>query len=124
MPGYSASKAALNAFTLCLREQLKLTTVRVIEISPPPVQSTYGLTKPSGILHADSLLAELHDYMGVDIGRKLGMPLDTFTERAYQKLAEGKDQIVIGHIGPADTFNKIIEQRRAAFENLAKLMRG
>lgn len=39
LPAYSASKAALNVFTLCLREQLRHSSTRVIEISPPPVQS-------------------------------------------------------------------------------------
>ncbi len=39
LPAYSASKAALNVFTLCLREQLSETNVKVIEVSPPPVQS-------------------------------------------------------------------------------------
>lgn len=39
LPAYSASKAALNAFTLCLREQLRHSQTSVIEISPPPVQS-------------------------------------------------------------------------------------
>ncbi len=43
LAGYSASKAALNVFTLCLREQLKAaeSTVRVIEIYPPVVQSQF-----------------------------------------------------------------------------------
>jgi short-subunit dehydrogenase involved in D-alanine esterification of teichoic acids len=39
LPAYSASKAAMNAFTLCLRDQLALSKVKVIELSPPPVQS-------------------------------------------------------------------------------------
>jgi NAD(P)-dependent dehydrogenase (short-subunit alcohol dehydrogenase family) len=39
LPAYSASKAALNAFVLCLRDQLSGTNVNVIELSPPPVQS-------------------------------------------------------------------------------------
>ncbi len=31
---------------------------------------------------------------------------------------------MVGAIGPADTFNEIIDKRRVAFENLAKMMRG
>jgi short-subunit dehydrogenase involved in D-alanine esterification of teichoic acids len=41
LPAYSASKAALNAFVLCLRDQLRNTNVKVIELSPPPVQSKF-----------------------------------------------------------------------------------
>ncbi len=62
--------------------------------------------------------------MGEEAGRKLGMPLDTFTEQAYNESAAGHDQIVIGSVGPANTFNEIIDKRRAAFESLAKMMRG
>ncbi|KAF7114440.1 hypothetical protein CNMCM5793_008744 [Aspergillus hiratsukae] len=105
VPGYSASKAALNAFTLCLRDQLQDTNVAVIEISPPAVQT------------------EIHDYMGEEIGRKLGMPLDTFTELAFKGLVAGQDQIVIGSIGPAERFNALMDQRRQAFEDLAKMIR-
>ena len=72
-------KAALNAFILCLREQLRDTSVKVIELSPPAVQT------------------ELHDVeMGVEAGRKLGMPLDAFTDLAYKGLCSGQDQVVIG----------------------------
>lgn len=62
--------------------------------------------------------------MGLEAGRNLGMPLDAFIDQAYQGLAEGKDQIVIGSIGPPETFNEIIDKRRTAFANLSKMMRG
>ena len=57
-------------------------------------------------------------------GRQLGMPVDAFTDEAYKALASGSDQVVIGSIGPADTFNEIVDKRRTAFENLSKMMRG
>jgi short-subunit dehydrogenase involved in D-alanine esterification of teichoic acids len=40
LPAYSASKAALDAFLVCLREQMRSTEVAVIHLSPPIVQST------------------------------------------------------------------------------------
>jgi short-subunit dehydrogenase involved in D-alanine esterification of teichoic acids len=105
LPAYCGSKAALNVFTLCLRENLGNTKIKIIEISPPPVQT------------------ELHDYMGEN-GRSFGMPVDQFTDAAHRGLLEGKDQIVIGAVGPAETFNEIVDKRRDAFENFAKLMRS
>jgi hypothetical protein len=68
--------------------------------------------------------AELHDYMGAEKGRQLGMPLDKFTNEAFAGLVSGKDQIIIGSIGPADVFNEIVDKRRTAFENLSKMMKG
>lgn len=38
-PNYCASKAALHHFILCVREQLRETGVKVVEILPPAVQS-------------------------------------------------------------------------------------
>ncbi|OQU98473.1 hypothetical protein CLAIMM_04258 [Cladophialophora immunda] len=106
LPAYSASKAALNAFVLCLRDQLRNSSVRVIEISPPPVQT------------------ELHDYLGAERGRSMGMPVDKFIEAAFEGLASGSDQIVIGAVGSAEIFNDIIAKRRTLFENLVKMWRG
>ncbi|KAH7381836.1 hypothetical protein BKA64DRAFT_697655 [Cadophora sp. MPI-SDFR-AT-0126] len=107
LPAYSASKAALNVFTLCLREQLKASSsaVKVVEIYPPPVQT------------------EIHDYMTPDIGRKLGMPLQTFTEQAYSGLVSGSDQIIIGGPEPRETFLEVVEKRRGLMEGLAAMMR-
>lgn len=62
--------------------------------------------------------------MGEERGRQLGMPLNAFIDEAYKGLASGSDQVVVGSIGPADTFNDIIDKRRVAFENFAKMMRG
>ena len=108
LPSYSASKAALNAFVLCLREQLRESTVKVIELSPPVVQT------------------ELHDAeMGEEAGRNLGMPIDRFTDLALAGLREGKDQVVIGALWgePDGTLDDIINKRRTAFEGLAATMR-
>ncbi|KAL4948759.1 short-chain dehydrogenase/oxidoreductase, partial [Aspergillus filifer] len=108
LPAYSASKAALNVFVLCLREQLRVqkANIKVIEISPPVVQT------------------ELHDYMGKEKGRSLGMPVDEFTDRVFEGLREGKDQIVVESIGHPETFNDILEKRREQFGNLARRIRG
>lgn len=57
-------------------------------------------------------------------GRSFGMPVDRFTNEAHRVLLEGKDQIVIGAVGPAETFNEIVDKRREAFDNLAKVMRS
>ena len=40
-PNYCASKAAMHHFILCLREQLKETKVKVVELYPPAVQSKF-----------------------------------------------------------------------------------
>jgi short-subunit dehydrogenase involved in D-alanine esterification of teichoic acids len=92
---------------LCLRSELAYakSNVNIVEISPPVVQT------------------ELHDYNGPG-GRKMGMPADEFIDAAYKGLVAGSDQIVIGTIGPQERFDGIINQRRAAFEDLAKLMQG
>lgn len=62
--------------------------------------------------------------MGEDRGRIFGMPLEEFSKKALEGLFSGNDQIVIGSIGPEDAFNEIIDKRRTAFHNLAKMMRG
>lgn len=68
-------------------------------------------------------LAELHDYMGAEKGRQMGMPLKEFTEKAWDKLANGDDEVYVGCIPPEDRFFSIARQRRSACEDFADLMR-
>lgn len=67
---------------------------------------------------------ELHDYMGEEKGRALGMPLAEFCDKAYEGLASGNDQIIIGSVGPPEKFMDIVDKRRGIFEFLAKMMRS
>ncbi|KAJ5219682.1 short-chain dehydrogenase/oxidoreductase [Penicillium chermesinum] len=106
VPFYSATKAALSSYALSLRESLRNQNVKVLELSPPAVQT------------------ELHDFMGEDTGRKVGMPLDKFTDEALEGFLSGKDQIVIGPFPPAERFLRIVDTQRAAFEDLSKMYRS
>jgi hypothetical protein len=60
----------------------------------------------------------------------MGMPLDEFSEKAYGLLMTGRDQIIIGSIGPAgavgpaEMFLEVVEKRRSIFEWLSKMMLG
>lgn len=73
-PIYSASKAALHSFTISLRHQLSDTSVEVIEIAPPAVNTNLGG-------------AGLHTQ---------GEPLDAFADGIFSELAEGKKEIGYG----------------------------
>jgi uncharacterized oxidoreductase len=68
MPTYCATKAALHSYTLSLRKQLSATSVRVIEIVPPMVNTDLG---GKG----------LHDE---------GAPLDAFSDHCIAHLAAGE----------------------------------
>ena len=88
------------------------------------------MVKSSRIRSCSHLIAELHDYMGEEVGRKLGMPLDVFTEEAFKGVCSGNDQIIIGNLGPgagiipSAEFDALVNKRRSTFTSLAKLMRG
>jgi len=74
MPMYCATKAALHSFTLSLRHQLKETSVAVIEIIPPKVQTDLG-----GVgLHDD------------------GVALEDFVDHAWRELGTGAIEFGFG----------------------------
>lgn len=74
MPTYCATKAALHSFTLSLRHQLKDTSVKVIEIVPPAVNTDLGG-------------AGLHSF---------GENLDEFANHIMAKLFESDDNVEVG----------------------------
>ena len=79
-PNYCAAKAAMHHFALCLREQLKDTKVKVVEIIPPAVQTE---------LHNETNQPDLG-------GELIGMALDEFTDEAFEGLEGGLEQIPVG----------------------------
>ena len=75
-PVYSATKAAVHSFTVSLRRQLAGSTVQVVEIIPPVVDTP---------LHRDMPAAP-----------PMAMPLGRFLDRAMRGLDVGKEEIPIG----------------------------
>lgn len=73
-PIYSATKAALHSFTMSLRHQLSETSVEVIEIAPPAVNTDLGGTG----LHTQ------------------GEPLDAFADGIFKGLEDGRKEIGYG----------------------------
>ncbi|KAH6954252.1 hypothetical protein HG530_015226 [Fusarium avenaceum] len=104
MPAYSASKAALTAYVTCLRRQNAGSSTKIIELWPPVVQT------------------ELHDYMGPENGRAMGMPVAEFVEKTWPHVVSGLDHIIVGAIGPEASFLSSIQQRREQFDMLSGLM--
>ena len=97
----------MHQLILCLREQLRGSNVKVIEILPPAVQT------------------ELHDAKNqpdIKDGGKMGMPLDQFTEEAWKGLVMGKTDIPVGLSKRAyETFE---EKRQELFRGMVEKMRG
>ncbi|WP_247827379.1 SDR family oxidoreductase [Arthrobacter antioxidans] len=75
-PVYSATKAAVHSFTVSLRHQLAGSTVQVVEIIPPVVDTPLHRSLPST--------------------PPMAMPLDRFLDRAIHGLDAGKDEIPVG----------------------------
>ncbi len=75
-PVYCATKAAVHSFTVSLRGQLAGSTVQVVEIIPPVVDTP---------LHRDMPAAS-----------PMAMGLERFLDRAVRGLDAGKDEIPIG----------------------------
>ncbi|QMU27219.1 SDR family oxidoreductase [Adhaeribacter radiodurans] len=71
---YSATKAALHSFTLSLRRQLRDTSIKVLEIVPPAVQTDLGG-------------AGIHTF---------GAPLNDFADGIMAGLARGEEEVGYG----------------------------
>ena len=106
-PNYCASKAAAHHLILTLREQLKGSNVKIVELLPPAVQT------------------ELHDEKhqpDIKNGRSIGMPLDEFTDKAWKGLQEGGTDIPIGMA--EEPYKGWEKQRQEGFRAMVEQMRG
>ena len=75
-PIYSATKSAVHAFTVALREQLEGSPVKVIELIPPAVKTD---------LHRGQQRQPISQ-----------MPLEEFVAHAMRGLDQGHDEIAVG----------------------------
>ena len=73
-PVYSATKAALHSFTQSLRYQLAATSIQVVEIIPPAVNTDLGG-------------AGIHTF---------GVPLDEFADAVMARIAAGDREVAYG----------------------------
>ncbi|CAG2007470.1 unnamed protein product [Fusarium graminearum] len=82
-PNYNASKAALHAFVMDIRYQLRDDgcPLHIVEVFPPAVQTE---------LHNEEHQPDIVN------GNEIGMPLDDFIDKLYDELAKGSDQLAIG----------------------------
>lgn len=65
-PTYSATKSAIHAYSMALREQLKDTSIEVIEIAPPYVQTTLQgekQAKDERAMPLDAFITEVMDIL-------------------------------------------------------------
>jgi uncharacterized oxidoreductase len=94
VPVYSATKAALRSFTLSLRHQFAGTSVEVVEVIPPAVDTDLG--GPG-----------LHTF---------GAPLKDFTDGIWRQLEEGKNEAAYGFAAEAVKAGR--EQLDAIFKRM------
>ena len=71
-----------------------------------------------------TVVAELHDYMGHDTGRGMGMPVGEFVDKVYAGLAKDQEHIDIGLPGGAteEEYKQLIGARQAIFDKLSNIM--
>ncbi|MBS0253515.1 MAG: SDR family oxidoreductase [Proteobacteria bacterium] len=75
LPVYCATKAALHSFTMSLRQQLKTTGVRVVEMIPPLVDTNLGTR---------------------DAAFKGGLSAEDYATEALLQLENDKDEVLVG----------------------------
>lgn len=98
-PIYSATKAAMHSFTVSLRHQLSDTSIEVIEVAPPAVNTDLGG-------------AGLHT---------AGEPLNEFADGIFQGLKDGK--VEIGYGSSVDRLRMSRDEVDQHVENMYEAMK-
>lgn len=98
-PVYSAAKGGLHAFTQCLRMQLAGSSVRVVELAPPPTETPL-----------------LRDMKG-----EQGMEVKVLVERAIAGIERGKTEIRPGLANVLKTMSRLAPD--FMFNQLTKMTR-
>lgn len=115
----------MHHYLLCLREQLRGSTVKIVELFPPAVQSRpFDAFQPLELDANNTSIAELHDKKhqpDLENGRQMGMPLDQFTEDAYRGLAAGKEEVAVEKA--LDWYNQFEPKRQELFHKLVKVIK-
>lgn len=93
MPTYCATKAFMHSFTMSLRQQLAGTSIGVIEIAPPAVNTDLGG-------------AGLHTF---------GENLDEFADHIIGKLLENDENVEVGYKMSEKARNASREEVNATF---------
>ena len=103
-PVYSATKAALHAYTQALRIQCRHTNVRVIELAPPGVQTPL-------LQNAFKNVSRRQDGMDVDLLARITI---TAIERGSLEIRPGISNAVrwLSRIAPQFTLNQIVKLGR------------
>jgi uncharacterized oxidoreductase len=101
-PVYSAAKAGLHAYTRCLRVQLKGTSVRVVELAPPGVETPL-------------FRAEFSKEMK---GQK-GMPVEALVQKAIAGIETGHTEIRPGLSNVLNILSRLAPQ--LPFSQMAKM---
>ncbi|KAK4556586.1 hypothetical protein LTR86_006157 [Recurvomyces mirabilis] len=106
-PNYCATKAALHHQILAMRQQMKdvNSNVKIIEVYPPAVKTE---------LHAEKNQPQLGDS-----GKNIGMPLEDFTNEAWEGLSsEDNEQVPVQMVKTAMGFNSWEKERQAAAQKM------
>ena len=107
-PNYCSTKAALHHNILVMREQLRdaNSNVKIVELFPPAVQT------------------ELHDAEFGDKGKAIGMPLNEFTEEAFEGLCkEGKEGEQVAVQASKRNFDSWEQERQKNFLTMHEVVK-
>lgn len=106
-PVYCATKAAIHSFSLSLREQLRDSSVRVVELVPP------GTNTPL-----------LHGVMGAEASAQHGMAVDRLVTHSIAGIESGRTEIrpglsnvlyIMSRVAPGFMFRQLTNMVRKGF---------